>query len=614
MIFTRHLIKKIATSLVVTCSLFSTALLAESAESKLPADLVWENNLDQPVFASSDAKKGGTLRLWTESFPPTFRIVGPNSNGAMRTYILENHMSLVTLHPNTKKFIPQIATEWAIDDNNKTVYFKLNPKARWSDGEMVDADDFVYAREFHLESNLNAPWYMDYYTNTLVNVTKYDEYTISVSINEPKAKQDLLYSVGGLKPVAQHFYKDGIPKDWVKKANWQIAPNTGPYVLSKFKKGKSLTFTRKKDWWAKDQKFEKNRFNVDRLKIKVIRDQSIAFQHFLKGQLDTFNLRDPIYWHEKTKNKVFKKGYVKRVFAYNNTPRVPWGIYLNSKHPLLTDLNVRLGLQHSMNVVKGIEKAMRGDFERLPQFTSGNGEFQASITAREFDLKKAQQYFTKAGWSERDDEGILIKDGQRMSIELTYNGDQRTDLMVILREEAKKAGVDLTLNKVDFTSRIRIVGERKHMAYWGGWGVGVLAPSYWQFFHSENAALNNTNNTTGIADPELDKLIDIYRIEFDHQKRVELAHQIQQIVHDSAVLIPGFQRTAARAGFWSWVHLPTPPIAQLQREVFELEAFSYGLFWLDKDQKKAILKAKRKGQEFEPELIVDETFRSTAGK
>ena len=181
-----------------------------------------------------------------------------------------------------------------------------------------------------------------------------------------------------------------------------------------------------------------------------------------------------------------------------------------------------------------------------------------------------------------------------MTIELTYNGDQRTDLMVILREEAKKAGVDLTLNKVDFTSRVRIVGERKHMAYWGGWGVGVLAPAYWQFFHSDNANITNSNNTTQTADSELDRLIEIYRIEFDQQKRISLAYQIQQIIHDSAVFIPGFQETSARAGYWGWVHLPTPPITQLQRKVFESGAFANGLFWIDKKQKKRIIKSETK--------------------
>ena len=409
MIFMQYNKSTFMAILVVIASHFCAQVFAQTSKDTLPAGLVWQDNLDLPIFASNKAKKGGTLRLWTESFPPTFRLVGPNSNGEMRTYILGNHMSLIALHPNSKKFIPQIAMQWAIGSDNKTVFFKLNPKARWSDGEMVDADDFVYARIFHLEPNLKAPWYMDYYTNTLINVTKFDPYTISVTIKDPKAELELLASTGGLTPVASHFYKDGINSDWVKTDNWVVAPNTGPYLLNKFKKGKSLTLTRKKDWWAKDLKFEVNRHNVDRVKIKVIRDKSIAFQHFLKGNLDTFNLKDPIYWHEKTKHKVFTKGYVKRVLAYNNTPRVPWGIYLNAGHPLLMDINVRLGLQHAMNIDKGIENAMRGDFERLPQFTAGDPKFQASIIARHFDLEKAQQYFTQAGWSKRDNQGILNK-------------------------------------------------------------------------------------------------------------------------------------------------------------------------------------------------------------
>ncbi len=596
---------KLHYGLIMALSLFSTAVFS----AELPEGLAWENNIDEPTFASEQAKKGGTLRLFVDSFPPTFRVVGPNSNGEFRQYILGNQMGLTMLHPNTKKFIPQIATDWAVADDNKTVYFKLDPRARWSDGEKVTADDFVYAREFHLNPNLKAPWYHEYYTNQLVNVTKYDDYTISVTLGEAKAKEDLIASTS-ISPVPEHFYKGRIGENWVKEANWEIAPNTGAYVLSNFKKGKTVTLTRNKEWWAKDLKFQKNRFNVDKIRIKVIRDRAIAYKHFLKGQLDTFEMPQPIYWHEKTKTREFANGYIKRTLAYNDKPRIPWGIYLNTQSPILADINVRLGLQHAINMQEGIDKALRGDVQRLPQFTAGNGDYQADIKPREFDLNKAGEYFAKAGWDQRDDKGIRIKDGQTLSVDLMYSGDERNDMMVILREEAKKAGVDLRLNKVDFTTRIRTVGENKHQAYWGGWGVGVLAPAYWQFFHSVHVGQNNTNNTTNTADPELDKLIEAYRSEFDVEVRIKQAKQIQHMLHEQAMFIPGYQEATSRAAHWRWVHLPEVPITRSSREMFSLGgATTFGLFWIDEEEKKEVLKARKKRIPYEPELKIDETFK-----
>ena len=586
-------------------SLFSAVAMSAA----VPDNLVWEDNMSEPVFASDKAKKGGTLRLYMDSFPPTFRVVGPNSNGEFRQYILGNQMTLTMLHPNSKKFIPQLATQWAVKDDFKTVYYKLDPAARWSDGQPVTADDFVFARDFYLNPNIKAPYYHDYFTNQLVDVTKYDDHTISISLKEPKEKQELIAATS-ISPVAKHFYDGKVGENWVRESNWEVAPTTGAYTLSHFKKGKSVTLTRNKEWWAKDLKFQQHRFNVDKIRIKVIRDRSIAYKHFLKGELDTFDMPEPIYWHEKTKTREFANGYIKKTLAYNDRPRIPWGLYLNTQAPLLSDLNIRLGLQHAVNMQKGIEKALRGDVERLPQFTSGNGEYQADIQAREFDLAKADEYFTKAGWGERNDVGIRTKDGQTLSITLMYTGDERNDLMVILREEAKKAGVDLVLNKVDFTTRIRTVGENKHQAYWGGWMVGVLSPTYWQFFHSVHVGQNNTNNTTNTANPELDKLIDAYRSEFDVPARIALAKQIQQLVHDQAFFIPGYQEATSRAAHWRWVHLPEVPITRMSRDMFRLEGTTaFGLFWIDDEEKKEVLRAKKKRIPFEPELKIDDTFK-----
>jgi len=111
-------------------------LLAFSLQAapQLPENLQWQTNDEDPVFASPDAKKGGTLYQFVVSFPLTLRTVGPDSNGSFRPMVLDNQLSLVTLHPNTRKLLPSLATHWAYGDDNKTMYFKLNPKARWSDG------------------------------------------------------------------------------------------------------------------------------------------------------------------------------------------------------------------------------------------------------------------------------------------------------------------------------------------------------------------------------------------------------------------------------------------------------------------------------------------------
>ena len=117
---------------------------ASADAPKLPDNLEWLTNDTDPTYASPDAKKGGMFNTTIMSFPLTFRVVGPDSNSSFRSAILGNQLSLIGIHPNTENIVPELATHWAYGDDKKTMYFKLNPRARWSDGEPVTAGDFAY--------------------------------------------------------------------------------------------------------------------------------------------------------------------------------------------------------------------------------------------------------------------------------------------------------------------------------------------------------------------------------------------------------------------------------------------------------------------------------------
>lgn len=56
--------------------------------ASLPSDLQWQTNWDEPVFASPEAKRGGTYRTHLLSFPQTLRSVGPDSNSGLRGHFL----------------------------------------------------------------------------------------------------------------------------------------------------------------------------------------------------------------------------------------------------------------------------------------------------------------------------------------------------------------------------------------------------------------------------------------------------------------------------------------------------------------------------------------------
>jgi microcin C transport system substrate-binding protein len=572
----------------------------------LPDGLQWITNEDDPVFAAPDAKPGGTYRTYITGFPLTLRLHGPDA--ASGSYVAPKrsmYMSLVDIHPNTLKFIPALATHWAFGADGKTVYYKLDPRARWSDGEPVTADDYVFSREMRLSDFIVDPFGKNYFTDQIVGVVKHDDHTISVVGSSPKPPDEMLYEYG-LSPEPRHFHK--LDADWVKNYDWRLEPTTGAYHTARVEKGRFIELERTANWWAKDLKYYQHRFNVDKIRVEVIRDDDVALQYFLRGELDAYSLATPARWYEKAVGEPFDKGYIHKIQFYNDVPREARGMWLNMDVPLLNDKNIRLGIAYAMNWDAVLRTVMRGDYPRLRMHFEGYywGYSNPTIQPRGFDLAKADQYFTTAGFTQRGPDGIRTKGGQRLAVNVSYASPDLSSQLVLLREEAKKAGLELNLNLLDPSTWGTQVGEKKHEIVMLTFGTG-LTPTFWQHYHSVNAHKPQTNNITNMDDKDLDKLIDEFESGTNLETRLRLSHQIQQIIHDAADYIPSYKIPYVREAYWRWVKLPEGYGTRTSTEM--TDPFSLGLLWIDPDTAKETLEARDAGRAFDPVTIVDEKWR-----
>ena len=599
-------------------TIFCGLQIAIADTPQLPPNLQWQTNDTDPTFADPNAKRGGRFRTFMMSFPATLRMVGPDANGGFSSYLRGNSMTLVGMHPNTLNPIPGLATHWAFDPDAKTMYFKLDPDARWSDGVPVTADDYVFTLEFFRSKFIVDPWSNNYYHEVITNIVKFDDYTIGVYGARVRPQKELLYELT-LAPVAKHFHK--LDEHWVEDYNWKIEPNTGPYEIVDLRKGKYIEFKRKPDWWGTNKRYFKNRFNPDYVLIKVIRDFNVAYQYFTKGELDSFPLMLQRMWYKKANGPVYDNGYIGKIKFFNDTPQSLMGLFLNEDDPILHDHNVRLGISYSMNFEKLIKTVLRGDFERLNTLNDGYGDYtNRAIKAREFDLRKAEYYFNLAGWTERGSDGIRIKNGQRLSLNVNYSSAESTPRLLILKQEAANAGLELTLQLLDGTASFKQVLEKKHQIAWlaFGSGGGAAPTMYWEFFHSVNAHKPQTNNICNVDDPTIDKKIDAYQAATNLSERIHLAHEIEQLVYDNGAFIPGYTASYSRQAFWRWLKLPPGRGTRSSDDLFDpfggnviADTFggSGGLFWIDEDEKAKVQKARILGEKFPPINILDETWR-----
>ncbi|WP_279474555.1 extracellular solute-binding protein [Aeromonas caviae] len=579
----------------------------------LPADLKWESNDTDPVYADPEAKRGGTFRDFMSSFPLTLRKYGPDSNGGFAAYVRETNLPLLSTHPVTRNPIPMLANQWAFGADNKTLYFRINPKARWSDGQPVTADDWVFTLKMMRSKEINDPWYNNYYSTQISEVTKFDDHTLAITSGTQKSREDLLEALP-FTPEPSHAIK--LTANWVKEYNWKVLPVTGPYQIGELKKGKSVTFDRVKDWWGNDERYFQHRFNPDRIEIKVLRDQNIAWQHFLRGELDTFPLVMPNWWHDKSKTAEFEKGYIERLWFYNQTPQPPMGLYLNTADPLLSNLDVRLGIQHALALDKMIATLLRGDYQRLNTYGSGQGEFtNTDLKARPFDPALAREFFAKAGFTKTGPDGILRNDkDQPLSLSITYTTAEHAQRLTLLREEAKKAGLNLELNLMDASAGFKSMLEKKHQSAWMAWSGGRY-PAYWEHFHRVNANKPQTNNIMNIDDDRISTLVEQYDKAFDFGKKADLSRQIQQRLYELASFVPAYQVPYTRAGAWRWIRLPkVPATPQSDLLYWPLDGsnsgYSFGgLLWIDEAAKAQTRAAIKGGQTFPPVTITDTTYQ-----
>ena len=599
----------------------------------IPEGLNWVNGMELPEFGDTDAKKGGTLYGALQDYPRTLRRVGPDANGGFRGYILDEvAMRLAKRHPNVTDigpdghyYYPELASEWAVDKENKTVYVRMDPSARWSDGEPITADDYLFMFFFFQSKYIQAPWYNNWYTESYTGITKYDDHTFSMSV--PEAKPDMNSRVLDLIPIPRHFYKE-LGDDFVQRYQWRFQPTTAAYVINEedIKKGRSITLTRQKDWWAKDKKFLKYRYNFDRIHLTVIRDIPKMFESFKRGDLDSTGLVNlPEYNFEKMPDSdpAVQDGYISKVTFYNEVPRPTYGLWINQAKPFLDNQHVRVGIHHATNWQRIIDEYFRGEYIRMNTTADGYGEFtHPTLKARPYDIDKALAEFAQAGFTERGPDGILVNaQGQRLSFTLSTGYTTFQDLLTILKEEAAKAGLEFRLEILDGTAGWKMAQEKKHDITFSALNVSPeMYPRYWETYHADNAydkpwledgvtpnperkLKTQTNNLQSVAIPELDALIMAYRRSDNAGEMKKMAFRMEEILYEDASFVPGFVRPFYRSSFWRWVQWPDDFNVKLSRSAGE-----FYLAWIDEDMKKETLEARKAGKTFPPAVEIYDKY------
>ncbi len=542
----------------------------------------WQTNDDFPLVGDPNAKTGGEIRYAVNSYPSTFRVHGPGTTTVLHSLMSELvYQYLIGIHSNTLEFIPDLAEAWEIQEDNKTFLFRLNPKARWEDGKPVTPEDVVFSWELITDPNTKDPYSADLFSRRFEKPEIVDEHTVKF-----KAKtlhwNNFLFCGTSLPILPAHTYRG---KEYVKVFNWKLPNGSGPYKLWKFRKGNNIIFTRRDDFWAKNEHGYEGMHNFDRIKFVIVRDPNLMFEKFKKGELDFYYVNISREWVQETDFEKVQKGWIQKRKIYTFQPNGVQGIAMNMRRSPLNDISVRKALAHLYNREVFMEKLFFNEYQNIYSYYPGSIYENPNNEKIEYDPEKARKLLTEAGWGERDDRGILVKDGKPFTLTLLYTSKGSERHLTIFQEDLKRAGIELKLKLLDWTARIKLTEERNFDLVSVGW-TGLLFPNPESSYHSKLADINQTNNITGLKNPQVDAILDKYPEMFDLNERIEAIRKLDELIYKEHPYILDWYGPFDRILYWNRFGMPESYFAKIGDYNNILS-----LWWYDEEKDTALQEA-----------------------
>jgi len=550
--------------------------IAMHGEPALPPDF---NNLP---YANPDAPQGGVLRqAITGSFDSLnpFIVMGQKPFGS-GTYVVESLLGRNWGEPFSLYGL--LAETVDVSDDRQTVTFKLRPEAKFSDGTPVTAEDVVFSMETLRDKGL--PRFKTYYSK-VNSIETPDERTIVMKQDSGDRELPLLL---GLMPIIpKHYWKDR------KFDATSLDPfiGSGPYMFGEIKPGEAVVYRKNPDYWGKDIAFNRGLWNFDEIRLDYFRDSNAAFEAFKKGLADFRVEADPVRWSTGYDFPAAKEGKVVRETIPQKTPAPASGFAFNTRRPIFADPRVREALigafdfewananlfsslyQRTYGYYSGSELSSRGlaadarelallgdaakkippamldGTYQLPQ-TDGSGRDRKS-------LRKVVDLLKEAGYQITDKGLVNVKTGEPFSFTISVATKEQEKIALHYQRTLRQIGIDARVRLVDAAQFSRVLQEYDFDIAPATW-YNSLSPGNEQsfYFGSGAARTPGTRNYPGIADPDVDRMIDALTAAQTREDLVAAVHALDRLLVAGHYVVPLYDAGGQWVARWNTVEHP----------------------------------------------------------
>lgn len=412
---------------------------------------------------------------------------------------------------------PYLAHEYSISEDQKQYNFKLDERIFWHDGERITSDDVEFTVDL-----LKDPNYVGPYSTAFDGIQFKKTNDLEFELILPETNSSFIQTITLVGILPKHKLS-GVSAKALDKNEFNLSPvGSGRYKLD-VKETDLITdqkiVLKKSDTYKADE----NGY-LEEIDIIAYETQEELFEAYKKGEITGFGgfslaeLSD----FDRKRFKIYKV-LIPRFSA----------LFFNLENDKLSELKFRQAFAHAVNREKISEEIYNNEVEILDSpfatFTLG---YNPDVKKYPYHLPTSEAYLNDLGYSEKNEEGIRMKDGQELSFMLYTIDDLKLQQVAEeVRKTALQAGIKINVIVVDLvTLQSEIIPSHAYDMILIGGSLG-LPPDPYSYFHS--TAMNNGGlNISRYKNLKADKLLEEARLKSDPAGRGESLKQFTQIVAD----------------------------------------------------------------------------------
>jgi oligopeptide transport system substrate-binding protein len=447
--------------------------------------------------------------------------------------------------------VPGVAEKWDISDDGKTYTFHLRD-SKWSNGDPVTAQDFVYAwrRLVDPATASDYAYMLDDVVNasdirqdkekdiTKLGVEAVDAKTLKVTLAHATPYFLGLLRHNSVLPVNEKAVK-AHPDDWTKPGN---LVGNGAYTLTEWTPQASLTMTKNPNYYAADK------VKIDKVVYYPTEDLGEEFKRFRAGELDvTYDApSDQMKFIQKNLKDQFQNSpYLGTYYYVINLTKEPLG-----KQPELREA-LALAVDRETLVSKITQAGELPAYAWVPPGLHGY-----DLQATDFKEMKQKERNAKAI-------ALLAKNGYTplnpLKVEILYNtSENHKKIAVAIQSMWKKIGVQATLVNQEWKVYLGTRHDKQFQVARAAWIGDYEDPTTFLTLFLSDAG---DQNDAGYNNPDYDKLVKDSALETDPAKRMKMLEQAEDIFLKDLPIIPIYHYTTK--------HLVSPKLVGWEPNVLD---------------------------------------------